>query len=63
MYIYLALGVLWCGFLEYLTTKALPENAISPWRNRERLFHTGLWPFSLITFLIALTSGSPDEEQ
>jgi len=45
---YLTIGLLWCLWLEWFTTK----EGMAVWVWRERIFHTLLWPFSLSVFLI-----------
>lgn len=51
MITYIIVGLMWCAWLEYYTTKhQLPE--ARDWSTRERLFNTLLWPVSLGVFVI-----------
>ena len=51
MITYIIIGLMWCAWLEYYTTKhQLPE--ARDWSTRERLFNTLLWPVSLGVFVI-----------
>lgn len=45
---YVVVGLVWCLWLEYFTTK----NGMGTWVLRERLFHIALWPVSLAIFII-----------
>ena len=45
---YIAIGLMWCWWLEWFTTK----NLELPWIWRERFFHTLFWPFSLCVFMV-----------
>lgn len=51
MVVYLVLGLVWGGWLEWYTTDNLEVKINSPWTWRERFFHTLLWPFSFSIFL------------
>jgi hypothetical protein len=44
---YLIIGLIWCGWLEWYTSRVFN----SKWVWRERLFHTLLWPVSLSVFI------------
>lgn len=48
---YLGLGTLWAWWLEYYTTRHLPEPFSEDWLWRERFFHILLWPATLGVFL------------
>ena len=45
---YVTIGLIWCWWLEWFTTK----NDLGKWNWGERIFHTLAWPFSLSVFLI-----------
>jgi hypothetical protein len=47
--IYILIGCLWAWWLEYYTTQN--EVLGRYWVMRERIFHSVLWPVSLLTFL------------
>jgi len=49
---YIVIGILWCWWLEWYTTKNPSVDLPRQWIWRERIFHTFLWPFSLTVFLI-----------
>ena len=51
MITYILIGLIWCAWLEYYTTKheVMPDNR--PWTLRERLFNIMLWPVSLCVFV------------
>jgi hypothetical protein len=48
---YLMIGICWALWLEFFTTRNLSPPYNKPWVNKERMFHTTLWPFTLIVFL------------
>lgn len=50
---YLVIGAIWCGWLEWFTTK----QGMGDWIWRERIFHILLWPFSLSVFLYNFFNG------
>lgn len=51
MLVYLGLGVVWAWWLEYYTTKYLPEELGGDWVWPERFFHIALWPVTLSLFI------------
>ena len=53
MLTYFLIGAIWSMWLEYYTTKNLEGAYGSPWVFLERVFHIGLWPISLLTFIYA----------
>ena len=48
---YILIGIIWCGWLEWYTTKNPAEGVPRHWIWRERVFHTLLWPVSLSIFI------------
>ena len=50
MLVYLLVGIVWCGWLEWYTTKELGAS----WIWRERIFHVLLWPVSFGIFVYNL---------
>ena len=57
MGLYLIIGLIWCGWLEYYTTEQLKGFLGRPWIWRERFFHTRLWPISWGTFILEFLKG------
>lgn len=55
--LYMIIGLIWCGWLEYYTTEQLKGFLGRPWIWRERFFHTLLWPISLGTFILEFLKG------
>jgi hypothetical protein len=51
--LYLLPGLIWAGYLEYYTTHYLEGEYAKDWVWVERLFHSFLWPISLVIFIIA----------
>ena len=50
---YLIVGLVWCCWLEWYTTKELAAT----WVWAERFFHTLLWPVSLSVFVYNFFKG------
>jgi len=48
---YLALGLLWSGWLEWYCCNNLPVPFNSPFMWRERIFHIFVWPWSFGVFV------------
>lgn len=54
---YILIGLLWCWWLEYYTTKHNLPEAAKGWTNRERVFNILCWPVSFSIFVITFFKG------
>lgn len=52
--LYIMCGCIWTLWLENYTVTELEAPYNQPWSNRERLFHTFIWPWSFGLFLYTL---------
>ena len=52
--VYFLIGAVWCLYMEWYTTTHLEGRYGQPWKNRERWFHTWLWPYSLGTWVLTI---------
>jgi len=59
MITYFSIGLIWCAWLEYYTTKhgVMPDNRA--WTLRERLFNVTAWPVSLCVFVATFINNLP----
>lgn len=51
MVVYIIIGLIWAGWLEYCTTSTSMKILNSPWTWFERIFHTLLWFISMGVFV------------
>ena len=54
---YIIIGLIWAAFLEYYTTKNLPEPYNRSWTMPERMMHLFFWPVSFGKFVIEFCKG------
>ena len=52
--LYIMFGCIWVLWLEHYTVSELEAPYNQPWSNRERLFHTFVWPWSFGLFVYTL---------
>ena len=52
--LYIMFGCIWTLWLEDYTVTELEPPYNQPWSNRERLFHTFVWPWSFRLFVYTL---------